>query len=300
MDLEELIRYRTWIGVSLAVALLIGWYAYGYRPRSERIQSLESREEAIARDRAQVLAQIAQAQAEVKEPKSLPSRVVPAPSKSMSAVDRLNYFLGNITKPANALELSYFTVTPLPPASGAGYEEIPFSITVAGNYAALADYLYQLEYGQDFIVRDLAVTQRESQIQADFRLSALLLSDPSTRPAAKTAKDPGRPTSLELARDPFVRPPAKLAVGPDGKSYFLNVPAGLRLSGIMMNSSGQTVAIINHEPYPVGASIQNKTITKITDRGVELSDKVRSYFLEMEQPTYSTTLAATNKEASTR
>src|SRR5882724_13678550 len=126
-------------------------------------------------------------------PKSLPSRVVPAPSKSMSAVDRLTYFLDNITKPANALELSYFTVTPLPPASGAGYEEIPFSITVAGNYAALADYLYQLEYGQDFIVRDLAVTQRESQIQADFRLSALLLSDPNTRPAAKPAEDPGRP-----------------------------------------------------------------------------------------------------------
>ena len=68
----------------------------------------------------------------------------------------------------------------------------------------------------------------------------------------------------------------------------------------MMKSSGQTVAIINHEPYPVGASIQNKTITKITDRGVELSDKVRSYFLEMEQPAYSTTLAAKNKEASTR
>jgi Tfp pilus assembly protein PilO len=300
MDLEEVIRYRTWIGVSLAVALLIGWHAYGYRPRSERIRSFESREEAIARDRAQVLAQIAQAQAEVKQPKSLPSRAVPAPSKSMSAVDRLNYFLDNITKPANALELSYFTVTPLPPASGAGYEEIPFSITVAGNYAALADYLYQLEYGQDFIVRDLAVTQRESQIQADFRLSALLLSDPNTQPAAKTAKDPGRPTSLELARDPFVRPPAKVAVGPDGKSYFLNVPAGLRLSGIMMKSSGPTVAIINHEPYPVGASIQNKTITKITDRGVELSDKVRSYFLEMEQPAYSTTLTAKTKEASVR
>src|SRR5882724_905703 len=56
MDLEELIRYRTWIGVAVAVALLIGWYAYGYRPRSERIRSLESREEAIAQDRAQVSA----------------------------------------------------------------------------------------------------------------------------------------------------------------------------------------------------------------------------------------------------
>jgi hypothetical protein len=217
----------------------------------------------------------------------------------MSSVDRLNYFLDNITKPANALELSYFTVTPLPPGSGAGYEEIPFAISVAGSYAALADYLYQLEYGQDFIVRDLAVTLRESQIQADFRLSALLLSDPSAQPPPKTAKDPGRPTSLELARDPFIRPPAKVAVGPDGKSYFLNVPAGLRLSGIMKGGR-QTVAIINHEPYPVGASIQNKKITKITDRGVELSDKVRVYFLEMEQPAYSTTLTAKSKEASTR
>src|SRR2546430_14272546 len=151
-----------------------------------------------------------------------------------------------------------------------------------------------------FVVRNANVTRPKGWVQAAFRPTALLLSDATAQTAAKPGKDPGRPTSLELARDPFVRPPAKVAVGPDGKSYFLNVPAGLRLSGIMMKSSGQTVAIINHEPYPVGASIQNKTITKITDRGVELSDKVRSYFLEMEQPAYSTTLAAKNKEASTR
>src|SRR5207302_1673477 len=124
-----------------------------------------------------------------------------------SAVDRLNYFLDNITKPANALELSYFTVTPLPPASGAGYEEIPFSITVAGNYAALADYLYQLEYGQDFIVRDLAVTQRESQIQADFRLSALLLSDPNTRPAGSSSLTKCARTSSRWSNLP-TRPPS--------------------------------------------------------------------------------------------
>ena len=300
MDLEELVRYRAWIGVGLAAAVLVGWYTTSYRPRSERIASLESREEAVSRDRAQVLAQIAQAQTETKAPvTTLPARVVPATAKSMSPVDRLNYFLDNITKPANALELSYFTVTPLAPTAGPGYEEIPFAITIAGSYAALADYLYQLEYGQDFIVRDIAVTQHESQIQAEFRLSALLLTDAKAQPTAKTAKDPGRPTTLELARDPFVRPPAKVAVGADGKSYFMNVPAGLRLSGIM-NSGGRMAAIINREPYPVGATIQNKTITKITDRGVELSDKVRSYFLEMEQPAYSTLAGAKNKEAAVR
>jgi Tfp pilus assembly protein PilO len=299
MDLGEIVRYRTWIGAGLAVAILVGGYAYGYRPRAERIEALQNREVALARSRSEVLAQIAQAQSQIKPSVTLPARVVAATSKSMSAVDRLNYFLDNITKPANALGLSYFAVTPLAPVTAAGYEEVPFSISVAGSYAALADYLYQLEYGQDFVVRDLAVTQRESQVQADFRLSALLLSDSNAQAPQKTAKDPGRPTSLELARDPFVRPPAKVAVGADGKSYFLNVPPGLRLSGIMQ-SGGRAVAIINREPYPVGSSIQNKTITKITDRGVELSDKVRSYFLEMEQPQVSTIAAAKNKETAAR
>jgi hypothetical protein len=68
-----------------------------------------------------------------------------------------------------------------------------------------------------------------------------------------------------------------------------------------MQSGGQMVAIINHEPYAVGQSIDNKTITKIGDRGVELSDKVRGYFLEMEQPAYTTTARATKtKEGSAR
>ena len=299
MDWNDLIRYRAHIGIGLAVLLLVGWYYYGYRPRSDRVAMLGDREQSLARERAQVEAQIAQATAEAQQTtrKVLPSRVAPAAAQSLSPVDRLNYFLDNITKPANALELSYFTVTPLPPTSGADYEEVPFSISVAGSYAALADYLYQLEYGQDFLVRDLGIGQHDTAIQADFRLSALLLREPAAEAAAKTPRDPGRPTSLELARDPFVRPPAKVAVGADGKKYFLNVPPGLHLTGIM-HGGRQTVAIINHEPYPVGASIENKTIDKITDRGVELSDKVRSYFLEMEQPSYST--AANEKEASAR
>jgi Tfp pilus assembly protein PilO len=286
MDLREITEYRTPIGIGLVLLVLLSWYANGYRPRSEHLKALEARSASLTRDRDQVLADIARAQAEVKEPKMLPARAVAAPAPGMSAVDRLNYFLANITKPANALELSYFTVTPLSPASGPGYEEIPFLIAVAGSYAALADYLYQLEYAQDFLVRDVNVTQRDGAVQADFRLSALLLNESAAQAPAKPGKDPGRPTSLELARDPFIRPPAKVAIGPDGKNYFLNVPAGLHLSGTMKGGNGM-VAIINHEPYPVGASIENKTITKITDRGVELADKVRSYFLEMEQPTYS-------------
>jgi hypothetical protein len=294
MDLRELTEYRIPIAIGLTVVMIGGWYMNAYRPRSERSKTIEARSAAVARDRDQVMAEIARAQSEAKETKVLPARAVSAPSPTMSAVERLNYFLANITKPANALELSYFTVTPLAPASGPSFEEIPFTISVAGGYAALADYLYQLEYGQDFVVRDVNVVQRDGAVQADFRLSALLLNDSGAEAAAKGAQksksgsDPGRPTSLELARDPFIRPPAKVAVGPDGRNYFLNVPAGLHLSGIM-KTGGQTVAIINHEPYPVGASIENKTITKITDRGVELSDKVRGYFLEMEQPTYAST-----------
>lgn len=287
MDWRELIRYRLQIGAALAALLVIGWYTRSYRPRSEQQTALSERESALVAERSSILQQLAQEEAQLKKPKVLPSRAAPALANAMTPVDRLNYFLDNITKPANALELSYFTVTPLPPTSGEGFEEIPFSISVAGSYAALADYLYQLEYGQDFIVRDLSIGQRESAVQADFRLSALLLKDPRAQPGTRPATDPGRPTSLELARDPFIRPPAKIALGPDGKSYFLNVPPGLHLSGIM-RAGGKAVAIINHEPRGIGESIDNKTITKISDRGVELSDKVRAYFLEMEQPPHST------------
>jgi hypothetical protein len=182
-------------------------------------------------------------------------------------------------------------VTPQAPTAGPGYQEIPFTISVAGSYPSLADFLYRLEYGQDFVVRDLGVSVKDSVVQADFRLAALLPNDPAAKAAAKTTKDPGQPTSLELARDPFGRPTAKVVLAADGKPYFLNVPAGLHLSGVM-STGGRTVAIINHEPFPIGASIDNKTITKISDRGVELSDKVRSYFLEMEQPPVMTAARA--------
>ena len=288
MELYELPQYRLRIAIVLAAILLFAWYFYSYRPRNERIAILEQREQTLEADNARVAQQIAQAQAQVKSPQMLPSRVAPALARSMSPVARLNYFLDSITKPANALELSYFTVTPLAPVAGSGYEEIPFSISVAGSYAALADYLYQLEYGGPFIVRDLTVALRDGGVQADFRLSALLLNDDAAAVQAqkREGKDPGRPTSLELARDPFTRPPARVAIGADGKSYFLNVPPGLHLSGIMQ-SGGKTVAIINHEPYAVGQTIANKTITKISERGVELSDKIRPYFLEMEQPARS-------------
>jgi hypothetical protein len=300
MDLIQLIEYRRHIGIAVVCALLAGWYVYGYRPRTERLAELEAQSQLLNEERAKVVAQIERERAQPMRTESLPSRVAPAAAASLSPVDRLNYFLGNITKPANDLELSYFTVTPQPPTMGPGYQEIPFTISVGGSYSSLADFLYQLEYGQDFIVRDLGMMVKDPKdgaVQADFRLSALLLNDPNAKPGPKTSKDPGTPTSLELARDPFGRPTAKVAVASDGKPYFLNVPAGLRLSGIM-STGGRNVAIINHEPFPVGASIENKTITKISDRGVELSDKVRAYFLEMEQPPVTT--AARAKEASAR
>jgi Tfp pilus assembly protein PilO len=299
MDLIDLIQYRRQISIGLVVVMLVGWYAYGYRPRSARIAELAKSAETLSAERTRVLQQIERERSAPTRTHALPSRIAPAAATTLSPLDRLNYFLDHITKPANELELSYFSVTPLPPASGPGYEEIPFTISVAGSFEALTDYMYDLEYAQDFVVRDLGVTAREKSLQADFRLSALLLTDPAAKPAAKTARDPGRPSSLELARDPFTRPPAKVAMGTDGKPYFLNVPAGLHLSGVMQ-TGGRKAAIINHEPYGVGSTIENKTITKITDRGVELSDKARAYFLEMEQPPYSTTTASAAKEARAR
>ncbi len=287
MDWKALSQYRRQIGLGLGLVLVVGWFLNGYRPRSDEVTRLSQQEEALTRERDQIQQAIAEEQRKAKDQRIIPARVAPAAAASLSPVDRLNYFLDNITKPANDLDLNYFTVTPMPPVAGPSFQEIPFRLSVAGAYAALADFLYQLEYGRDFIVRDLSMLQKGTSTQADFQLSALLLTDPATKPPAKTAKDPGRPTSLELARDPFVKPPAKVSTGPDGKSYFLNVPPGLSLSG-MMNTQGRKVAIINHHPYGVGETIDNKIITKIDDRGVELSDKVRTYFLEMEQPRYST------------
>jgi hypothetical protein len=292
--LESAIDHKNSIGVALVVVLIVGWYSSAYRPRRDRLDGISQRQQSLAGERTRILAEIESARARPAQIEALPSRAAPAAARSLPPVARINYFLDNITKPANDLALSYFTVTPQPPIAGPSFEEIPFTISVAGSYASLADFLYGLEYGQDFIVRDLGMTVHDAAVQADFRLSALLLNDPSTKPAAKTVKDPGRPTSLELARDPFGHPTARVAIGADGKPYFLNVPAGLRLSGIM-KSGNRTVAIINHEPFGVGSAIENKTITKISDRGVELEDKARGYFLEMEQP--SITLTARAKEA---
>ncbi len=288
MNGKTLLTYRWEIALALGVLAVVVWYTAAYRPRSKALTALAEREHMLAEERDRLSQAIAEEQRQMKAFHAAPIRVAPAPASQMSAIDRLNYFLENITRPANDLDLSYFTVTPLPPVTGPNYLEIPFSISVVGNFAALADYLYQLEYQRDFVVRDLAMTRPSGDsVRADFQLSALLLNESAAQPSAPPVTDPGRPTSLELARDPFTHPPAILATGPDGKSYFLNVPPGLHLSGIM-KTDGRSVAIINHEPYRVGESIDNKKITRITERGVELSDKVRSYFLEMERPAVST------------
>ncbi|MGH7822825.1 MAG: hypothetical protein ACREQ9_23955 [Candidatus Binatia bacterium] len=283
MELREIAAYRWHVGVALAVLFLVVWYPSAYKPRAGEAEELARRTRTLSAERDQLAHEIAVEEQEIRRVAPVPARVAPALAGRLSAIERLNYFLENITRPANDLDLSYFTVTPQAPVAGASYEEIPFTIAVEGSYAALADYLYQLEYGHDFVVRDLAIARSgEAGVRAEFRLSALLLKDASQAPAP-TEKDPGRPTSLELARDPFARPPAKLAVGPGGKSYFLNVPPGLHLSGVM-ETGGRMVAIINHEPYRVGSTIDNKRITRIDSRGVELSDQARTYFLEMEQP----------------
>lgn len=280
--------YRWQLGLAVAGLLLVTWYATAYRTRTTSLNALAERERILAQERERLFRAIEEEKAQMKSFRAKPVRVAPGPAGQMSPIDRLNYFLENITRPANDLDLSYFTVTPLPPVTGPNYQEIPFAISVVGTYAALTDYLYQLEYQRDFVVRDVSVTRPGGDsVRADFQLSALLLNESTAVPAAPAVSDPGRPTSLELARDPFTRPPAMLATGPDGKTYFLNVPPGLHLSGLM-KSGARTVAIINHEPYGVGDSIDNKTITRITERGVELTDKVRSYFLEMERPSVST------------
>lgn len=302
MDLRELARYRLQIGAAAAIIVLLVWVIGPLRSRRGSLAALSVREQSLIAERDRLGHEIEQERRQLEKAKALPARVAPALASAMSPVDRLNYFLENITRPANDLDLGYFTVTPLAPVAGPNTQELPFSISVAGSYVALADYLYQLEYGRDFVVRDLSMRvegpPEKSVVRADFQLSALLLNDPLPQPAAtEPQKDPGPPTSLELARNPFVRSPAKLATRPDGKSYFLNVPPGLQLTGVM-NTSGRMVAIINHEPYGVGDTIDNKTITKIDERGVEMTDKVRSYFLEMERPRYSATAA--REEASRR
>ena len=282
MDLREIARHRWPVAAALALLILVFWYFTGYRPRSEELARQQARVRALGLERQQLATRIAEEQRLMREERKLPTRVVPALAGEMSAIDRLNYFLESITAPANDLDLSYFSVTPQAPVSRPSYEEIPFSISVSGNYAALADYLYQLEYARDFVVRNPVLTGTGDDVRAEFGLSALLLRE-AIPPDAPRVADPGRPTSLELARDPFTRPPARLATGPDGRLYFLNVPPGLHLSGVM-DTDGRRVAIINHEPYGVGATIDNKKITKIDDRGVEMTDDARTYFLEMEQP----------------
>lgn len=284
MDWNAWVESRLRIGAAVAIVIVTLWYVYDYRPRSASLDALARREASLTEERGRVLADIERTRSH--EESALPARATAPRGPSMTPVERLNELLERITKPANALDLDYLTVTPLAPRFGKSFEELPFTISVAGPYVALADYLHQLEYGQSFVVRRLAITQHDPSIQAEFQLSALLLTDAGATLGSAAAKDPGRPTSVELARDPFVRPPARLARSSDGKNDALNVPLGLHLSGIM-SAGSKGVAIINHEPYTVGASIENKTITRISDRGVELSDKVRSYFLEMERPRHS-------------
>ncbi|MGH7802896.1 MAG: type 4a pilus biogenesis protein PilO [Candidatus Binatia bacterium] len=298
MDWREWSARRWPIGGVVAVLLIAAWYLISYAPERQVRDGLESREATLRSE----LAALDQAIAEAKRPaagaQAKPVRFASPSATALAPVDRLKFFLENITTPANDLDLSYFTVTPLAPVAAPSYEEIPFSIAVTGNYASLADFLYQLEYQRDFVVRELNLSQNAGGVRADFQLAALLPRG-ATTPPAKEPADPGRPTSLELARDPFLRAPAVLVTGADGRKVFLNVPPGLSLSGIL-NGGKRIAAIINHEPYSVGDVVENKRITRITRDGVEMTDDARTYFLEMPRPNLSLPRVPSSKEASRR
>lgn len=283
MDWRELATRRWQLGAVVAAILVVGWYLLAFAPRRQESQALQAQTDALAAEKLELERAIADAKAKAA-PATVVARLAPPEAGKLAAVDRLKFFLESITEPANDLDLAYFTVTPLAPHSTPAYEEVPFSIAVSGSYASLADFLYQLEYERDFVVRDVNLTRNEPNgVRANFQLAALLPRDPSTQAAPPPAEDPGRPTSLELARDPFTRAPAVLVKGTDGRLTFLNVPPGLTLSGILA-SGPRLAAIINHEPYGVGDVIDNKRITRITRAGVEMTDDARTYFLEMAQP----------------
>ena len=295
MDWSELAARRWVIGAALAAVLIVGWVFFSFAPQRRLKSELEARERALTSERESLDRAIAEAKQSRPATEAKPVRFASPSAVGLPPVDRLKFFLENITTPANDLDLSYFTVTPLAPVSADSYEEIPFSISVTGSYASLADFLYQLEYQRDFVVRDVNLAQNQPNgVRADFQLAALLPRDPST-PAAPDPKDPGRPTSLELARNPFIRPPAVLVTGADGRPAFLNVPPGLFLSGVL-NGGNRMAAIINHETYGVGDVVDNKRITRITREGVEMTDDARSYFLEMPR----SALLERSKEASRR
>jgi hypothetical protein len=296
MDWREIASHRGWVGGIAAVILIAVWYVASYAPHLREREMLAARERALTTERVELERAIEEIRS-AEPPPATATRLASPEAAALAPVDRLKYFLQSITEPANDLDLSYFTVTPLPPNATPAYEEIPFSIAVTGGYPELSDFLYQLEYQRDFLVRDVNLSRAEpAGVRADFQLAALLPR--STPPAAtEPEKDPGRPTSLELARDPFTRAPAVLVTGADGRPAFLNVPPGLALSGIF-SSGGRVAAIINHEPYRVGDVIENKRITRITRDGVEMTDDARTYFLEMPKPSVQRKNAV--KEASRR
>lgn len=299
MDWREIASHRGSIGGVAAVILVAVWYLSSYGPWTSEREALAARERALTTERVELERAIAEIRS-AAAPTAVPTttRLASPEAASLAPVDRLKYFLQSITEPANDLDLSYFTVTPLPPTSTPAYEEVPFSIAVSGSYPALSDFLYQLEYQRDFLVRDVNLSRAEpSGVRADFQLAALLPRASAPPPASEPAKDPGRPTSVELARDPFTRAPAVLVTGADGRPAFLNVPPGLSLSGIF-SSGGRMAAIINHEPHRVGDVIENKRITRITRDGVEMTDDARTYFLEMPKPALTGKNAV--KEASRR
>jgi Tfp pilus assembly protein PilO len=299
MDWRELSARRWPIGGVIAVVLVVAWYMVSYGPQRQVRDDLENREQRLQSERQSLDEAIAEAKRPAPGGEARPVRYASPNATALAPVDRLKFFLENITTPANDLDLNYFTVTPLAPVAGPSYEEIPFSIAVSGNYASLADFLYQLEYQRDFVVRDLNLSQTAGGVRADFQLAALLPRGEKA-PSAPEPKDPGRPTRLELARDPFLRAPAVLVTGVDGRKVFLNVPPGLSLSGIL-NGGQRVAAIINHEPYSVGDVIDNKRITRITRDGVEMTDDARTYFLEMPRPNLSLPQKVqSSKEASRR
>lgn len=298
MDWRNYLAYRWHATGAIALLIIAAWYALSFRPRQLTLETTQQRQTALKAELAELEQSIEEEQQGLRETPPLPKRFTPTRARALPPSERLQHFLGIIAKEANRYDLRYFKMTPKGSKRHSDYVELPFSISVTGTYAALARYLYELEYSLNFVIRDPTFSRApgEGGVRAEFELSALLLRADAgaDTPPEPAPEDPGEPTTIELARNPFARPPARLATGPDGRRYFLNVLPGFQLGG-WMQVQGEPVAIINHEPYREGDTIDGKKVVSITERGVELRDEVRSYFLETEQVTYPR--PATDQEA---
>lgn len=184
------------VGV-LLLALMYPFYSFWYKGRREEVTVLQTRLETLEDQnrRAQVLA--ARGGGDLEERLALYERQVSKLEELIPAAEEVAGLLDDISRRGVRAGVEVNRIVPEPPEAGAFYTKTSYTMSVIGEYHAVAAFLAEVASLPRIVTPvelEIALFQTpalfpdyESPIQANFRIETYVLPEPGAAPVPAAA-----------------------------------------------------------------------------------------------------------------